>query len=474
MFSEVAITTSNTDSHIYVWDIRSGTVLGSFKQSTCNAHALALANTPLGNGRPGLVLSAQNDKALMHAYSWTKDQIHLKFPFPEKITTLATTNKGTFCVGGTESGKIYVWEVSTGNLLSTFDAHYKKITVLRFSQDDTVLFTGSEDSAVNVWLLNSIIDESNAQNRSPLYSWSDHSLPITDIHCGSGGLKFARVVTSSLDHTCKVWDLASGSLLTTLLFPSFVSAVAMDITETRVFAATGDSNIYQVNMYKSQADRGHSSFESVGGMGTVVSAGINGESSLLFKGHTEPAHSLALSFDGTLLISGSEDGSAMVWDVTSRQMLRSFTQHKGPITNVAVILKPADLMNTMAGTTVLPTPIQPFKRIQKSSQEARLDEGVLRYLPGAKEDMAALDKSVSYEEWNLPYQRDLQHARATLQSQQRQGTQDHLRDQITDLQGELVRIHDHYQRVRNLNDELYQGAVTEFMKQQRAEHNDDV
>lgn len=35
--------------------------------------------------------------------------------------------------------------------------------------------------------------------------WSDHSLPVTDIHCGSGGLR-CRVATASLDQTCKVRD----------------------------------------------------------------------------------------------------------------------------------------------------------------------------------------------------------------------------------------------------------------------------
>ncbi|KAK9659917.1 Pre-rRNA-processing protein ipi3, partial [Basidiobolus ranarum] len=204
-----------------------------------------------------------------------------------------------------------------------------------------------------------------------------------------------------------------------------------------------------------------------------VSTGISGEPSLIFKGHTEPAQSLALSFDGTLLISGSEDGSAMVWDVTSRQMIRSFTQHKGPITNVSVILKPMDLMSS-TNTTVFPTPIQPFKRIQKASQEFKLEDGIHRYLPGTKEDKELLERQVTYEEWNIPYSVDLSHARETLRDQQRQGTQDHLRDQITQLQGELVRIHEHYQRVRNLNDELYQGAVTEFMKQQRVESENEL
>ena len=36
--------------------------------------------------------------------------------------------------------------------------------------------------------------------------WSDHSLPVTDIHCGSGGLR-CRVATASLDQTCKVTNI---------------------------------------------------------------------------------------------------------------------------------------------------------------------------------------------------------------------------------------------------------------------------
>lgn len=41
------------------------------------------------------------------------------------------------------------------------------------------------------------------ENITPKYTWSEHSLPITSIHVGRGG-KHANVVTSSLDHTCKV------------------------------------------------------------------------------------------------------------------------------------------------------------------------------------------------------------------------------------------------------------------------------
>ncbi len=40
-------------------------------------------------------------------------------------------------------------------------------------------------------------------NLSPRYTWSEHALPVTDIHCGHGGMR-GHVITSSLDQTCKV------------------------------------------------------------------------------------------------------------------------------------------------------------------------------------------------------------------------------------------------------------------------------
>lgn len=40
-------------------------------------------------------------------------------------------------------------------------------------------------------------------NLSPRYTWSEHALPVTDIHCGHSGMR-GHVITSSLDQTCKV------------------------------------------------------------------------------------------------------------------------------------------------------------------------------------------------------------------------------------------------------------------------------
>ena len=49
---------------------------------------------------------------------------------------------------------------------------------------------------------------SKASSTVTRHVWSDHSLPVYDIFCSVGGLR-SRVVTVSLDQTCKVCDVCT-------------------------------------------------------------------------------------------------------------------------------------------------------------------------------------------------------------------------------------------------------------------------
>lgn len=111
MFSEVVLSCSSTDSTSYLWDIRSGTVVFSLKQNLVPKNGVARAPVPWAPARTGLVLSAQTDKAIINSYSWKKDQVHAKSLCPEKIITVAVSHNGVYCAGGTQAGKIYLWEV---------------------------------------------------------------------------------------------------------------------------------------------------------------------------------------------------------------------------------------------------------------------------------------------------------------------------------------------------------------------------
>ncbi|KAF8325836.1 uncharacterized protein EI90DRAFT_3291620, partial [Cantharellus anzutake] len=100
---------------------------------------------------------------------------------------------------------------------------------------------------------------------APYIMFSDHTLPVTDIHCGIGLYSQSRIITSSIDNTCKLWDISSRSLLTTFLFPHPITRVIMDSTERVIFAASPNGDIHQINLFRKHTDElGHHKIDSLG------------------------------------------------------------------------------------------------------------------------------------------------------------------------------------------------------------------
>lgn len=72
MFVELALTSSSDagDGTTYLWNLHTGSMLGSFKQNICPLQSLALVNNPRNLG--SLFLSSQAEKGMMHVYSFQK------------------------------------------------------------------------------------------------------------------------------------------------------------------------------------------------------------------------------------------------------------------------------------------------------------------------------------------------------------------------------------------------------------------
>ncbi|RKP05864.1 WD40-repeat-containing domain protein [Thamnocephalis sphaerospora] len=340
MLTETVLTAG--DGAMHLWDLRTGTALSGYKVAgpSCRAGCLALGRTTVRGGaaRAGVMYAAQADKAMMHVYQFERDQPFIKFTLPEPCAALAVSHSGAYCAMGTERGRIYVWEVSSGALLRGFDAHFKAISALRFTLDDAALVTGSADATVKVWLMSGVVSLDQPDAPIPLHVWSDHSLPVTDVQCTASSFSGARVVTVSLDHTCKIWSLATGQQLLTLLFPVALSACRMHPNETTLFVGGRDGIVYQADLYRRRDAAGHlletagqasAAGSSAAVEGVALPGARTGQPGKLFRGHGGAITGLDVSMDGSLLVTASEDATAKVWDVASHQLLRTFTQHKG-------------------------------------------------------------------------------------------------------------------------------------------------
>jgi len=240
----VAVTAGSgvEDGPVHVWDVGTGTAIATLKGNMSDCHAIAFAKD--------LVVASQRTKNQVLVWRWTKDQPLLRFGVPERLTAVALSKSGRLCAGGGSSGKTFLWEVSTGELLRVWDAHYGRVCKLLFTDDDEMLLTAGDDAAVNVWRTQALIRASSDTTLTARHCWTAHTLPITDVACGTLGGSRGWVATCSLDHTCKVWNLTDGSALFSVTCPSPLRSIAFTANDTRIAAGASDGRIYVLDLYR--------------------------------------------------------------------------------------------------------------------------------------------------------------------------------------------------------------------------------
>ncbi|KAI9342793.1 WD40-repeat-containing domain protein [Zopfochytrium polystomum] len=459
-------------AHITVWDVRSGAVVGAFKGvNGVPSRAFDVAVTsPAAGARlssisTSLLLASQPDKPIVHVWSWQKEQEMAKFTLPEKLTSLTVSNNGQYAVGGGESGRVFIWEMSSGNMLRMFDAHFKPVRAIRFTSDDEVFATCGGDATAHLWMTGRVVAPAEDE-RSPTayHSLTGHTLPVTDARFSTGVSASSNLFTSSLDRTIRIWDTQTGSFLAKVVFPSSLLCVQPDPLGLHLYAGGQDGNIYIANMYKEGRD-GQPLKLSTGD--AVTSEPADGR---ILKGHLGPVTGLALSLTGRLVVSSSEDGTSITWDAVSRQIIRVHAPKLGPLADVKIILRPAFLLEPP--TAEAPQPSVPvWKRFElnhSGSSVAQSSGNQVVVLPVHKqsafesrndhwqtevfaEAMADVGTAIPFYDQATSMARRLDRLKAELTSQEV--------IEIAKLSRELELLRDHNQALRTANDELYQAAV---------------
>lgn len=312
---EVILTSDSTGEHwsAAVWDSRTGSTLSVYKQ------AGALAQGTLQLLGDSYIIGADLTKPRIHVWPLNSPNPvpNLRLTTPGKVTALSCTPNGAYMVAAI-SEKLFLWQVCNGRLLANLSQHYQSVNCLSFSSDGSLFASGAEDGLVFVWSLFRVL---NDQRVAALHGFSHHSLPVKDLQFGHPGSR-GRLCTVSLDRTCNIYDPGSGSLLLTLVFDVPLTAVRLSTRESDLFVGCTDGSVYKFDLR-----------EPPRGIERHVTVRENEDfgSTVVFRGHKSTIVALSISVDARYLISGSTSGDVLLWDVPSRQVLRTF-DHKGPIT----------------------------------------------------------------------------------------------------------------------------------------------
>ncbi|KAM0786069.1 hypothetical protein ACM66B_006880 [Microbotryomycetes sp. NB124-2] len=280
---------------------------------------------------------------------------------PVRMSTITLSPGGTYFAGGTHDGRIFLWEFSSGTLVLTLDAHYRAVYVLEFSQDEAALVSGAEDAGVSVWSIARLLNATPMSPPTPFATLTDHTLPVTSIAIGAGSFPTCRILTGSMDSTCKVWDISNSApaLLSTFSFATPVTHVVWDSLERFFFAAgpTSEqgSRVVKVSLYQKRTDEyGYDTVEAVGGGG-------RGDVQRVTEEHTyaiaDTITAMHLSTHSPLLVVGTSATQTHLLALPSLMPTRIIPAPPsstpiGPITFVQTMLRPPELGQNPAGASV--------------------------------------------------------------------------------------------------------------------------
>lgn len=188
--------------------------------------------------------------------------------------------------------------IESTSLVKTLIGHNDQVSSVAISPNGKSLVSGSEDHSIKIWNLST----------GTLIRTLSHSNGVTDVAISPDG---QTLVTSSRDNTVKIWNLSTGTLVLTLSHSHPVASVAISPDGQTLVSASGNNTI---KIWK-------------------MSTGILVHT---LTGHSSWIGSLAISPDGQTLVSGSWDNTIKIWNLSNRSLKRTISEHSQHVFSVAI------------------------------------------------------------------------------------------------------------------------------------------
>lgn len=204
------------------------------------------------------------------------------------------------------------------------------------------LLSGSTDSTIHIWSIPGLLSFSASsanQNGhdlpfSPFRSLSNHRAAIAAIVFGHSSSNENIAVSASKDNTCIVWDYLNGDALHTFLLPSSPLCLALDPADRAVYAGYEDGSVQLIDFYSQGGltqplhDLALQSTPTQPPPSDRWSASHHSAS---------PVLCLQVSYDGTSLLSGHQNGKIHSWDVAAGKYDKGLADLAAPVTSIVML-----------------------------------------------------------------------------------------------------------------------------------------
>ncbi len=228
----------------------------------------------------------------------------------ERLTTLeghtgvvygaAITEDGRLAVSGSVDGTVRVWDVEIGRCLSTLEGHTGMVLDVSVTTDGRLAISGSRDATVRVW---------DIGTGKCLSIMEGHTNQVWGVAISADG---CRAVSGSADNSVRVWDVQAGRCVATLEgHTGPVSGVAITADGRRAISGSDDTTVRVWDLETGKC------------LGTL-------------NGHTKTVRGVAVTADGWRAVSGSDDTTVRVWDVEASRCVATLEGHTRTVFGVAI------------------------------------------------------------------------------------------------------------------------------------------
>jgi WD40 repeat protein len=319
--------------------------------------------------RPPVVDLAQNSAVESRRILTTWRQVHVLTGHSRFVNSVAVSPNSQIIASASSDKTIQLWDLNTGNHLTTFTGHSDDVNSIAFSPDGQLLASSSLDRTIKLWQLATgrlmctlvghadwVLSVAFSPDGKMLATGSwDKTIKLINLTTGkllytlrghTDGVRTVAfspnsklLISGSWDRTVKLWNVETGKLINTLdghLDP--VSSIA--VSPRSLIFATGSEDkmikLWQLGTDTQFEDRpvrtlsGHSNWVNTLAISWRTQTLASGSRDKTIKlwhiptgqlvhtlsGESYSVNSVAFSPDGQTLVSGSEDKTVKVWRMT--------------------------------------------------------------------------------------------------------------------------------------------------------------
>ena len=289
--------TAAVDNTARIWDVSTGGQLlrldGSGRSAAATLSHDAKWIATGGDDKSAQLWDATTGKRLK------KFEGHLA-----EVTAVAFSPDDRLLATGDAKGHVKLWTINEGRVVAKLDGHTRRISAIAFLADGSRVLTASGDNTVGQW------DVATGQELPQLIlKHPDGILAMQPIPGGTS------VVTSGADRKLRVWDTA-GAKVTQTLGPFEGDIFSLSVSADGKRLLTANSEERTVRLWELETGREVQSPQPGGKLGPLVDLNLHG--GLLWSTAFVPGT------DDVLTVGGSD---ARLWDVKTGREKMSFSPH---------------------------------------------------------------------------------------------------------------------------------------------------